>query len=132
MPNGLRLSSCLFDWRAVALAAAMFIAGACGGGALDPTVDTESPSDAPVGTASDSTPAGSPDTPAPDSLPATAPPAAPQTPPPSTQTGIPFGFFMGDYYQLGPTWTATLRGASVGAVVKYLEIARQRGARVFI
>jgi hypothetical protein len=39
---------------------------------------------------------------------------------------------MGDYYQLGPTWTATLRGASVGAVVKYLEIARERGARVFI
>lgn len=39
---------------------------------------------------------------------------------------------MGDYYQLGPTWTATLRGASVGAVVKYLQVARERGARVFI
>lgn len=132
MPNASRLSSCRFDCRALALAAVVFVAAACGAGGLDPIVDSEAPSDAPVGTASDSTPAGSPDTAAPDSLPATPPPGAPQTPPPSTQTGIPFGFFMGDYYQLGPTWTATLRGASVGAVVKYLQIARERGARVFI
>src|SRR4026208_985325 len=66
------------------------------------------------------------------STPPPPPPGPPQPPPPSTQPGIPFGFFMGDYYQLGPTWTATLRGASVGAVVKYLQIARERGARVFI
>ena len=131
MPNVFKLSS-LFVLRALALAAFVFGAGACSAGGLDPIAETEIPSDVPGGTESDSVPTGSPETAAPDSLPTAAPPVAPPAPAPSTRSGIPFGFFMGDYYQLGPTWTATLRGASVGAVVKYLEIARERGARVFI
>ena len=47
-------------------------------------------------------------------------------------SGIPFGFFRGDYYDLGTLWTSTKRGASPNAIKKYLEIARQRHARVFI
>ena len=131
MPNVFQLSSCLTRLRVIALAALVVGVGACSAGTLDPMADTETPSDAPVGAASDTLPAGSPETASPDSPPA-APPVAPQPPAPSAQPGIPFGLFMGDFYELGPTWTATLRGASVGAVVKYLQIARERGARVFI
>jgi hypothetical protein len=138
MPNLFKLSGRLTDLRAIVLAAFVIGAAACGAGPLDPVTDPEGPAVAPPGSASDSLPAGSPDsmpvgapdTTPPDSVPSAAPPAP--LPAPSTQQGIPFGFFMGDYYQLGPTLTATLRGASVGAVVKYLQVARERGARVFI
>src|SRR4026209_2095910 len=84
MPNGLRLSGCLFAWRAVALAAVVLVAGGCGAGGLDPIVDTETPSDAPLGTPTDSTPAGSPPTPRPHTPPPTTPPrrSAPSAPPP--------------------------------------------------
>lgn len=132
MHNVFQLSSVLPGLRAIFLAAFIVSAAACGAGPLDPVADPEAPAaGSPPGIASDSD--------APDSVPSDTPtttPAdstAPVGPPvPSAQKGIPFGFFMGDYYQLGPTWTATLRGASVGAVVKYLQIARERGSRVFI
>ena len=138
MRNVFELSSVLPGLRAIFLAAFIVSAAACGAGPLDPVADPEAPATgSPPGIASDS---GSPDsvpvgtpttTPADSAVPAT--PVGPTPiPAPSTQRGIPFGFFMGDFYELGPTWTATLRGASVGAVVKYLQIARERGARVFI
>jgi len=131
MPNGLKLSGRLTDLRAIVLAAFVISAAACGGGALDPAADSEVPAGSPPGVAPDSVPADSPATTPPAAPPGT-PAGGPPVPAPSAQQGIPFGFFSGDYYQLGPTWTATLRGASVGAVVKYLQIARERGARVFI
>ncbi len=46
--------------------------------------------------------------------------------------GIPFGLYSGEYGDLGNTWTATKRAASVSSIKRYLEIARQRHARVFI
>ena len=133
MPNVLKLSGRLTDLRAIVLAA--FVVTACGAGALDPVADADAPGGSPSGAAPDSVPTGSPDSVPADSAvttPPAVPPAGPAAPAPSTQQGIPFGFFMGDYYQLGPTWTATLRGASVGAVVKYLQVARERGGQVFI
>lgn len=138
MHNVLQLSSVLPGLRSIYLAAFIVSAAACGASPLDPVADPEAPTaGSPPGISSDS---GSPDS-VPVGTPTTTPAdsAAPATPlgptgapVPSAQQGIPFGFFMGDYYQLGPTWTATLRGASVGAVVKYLQIARERGSRVFI
>jgi hypothetical protein len=135
MHNVFQLGSVLPGLRAIFLAAFIVGTAACGAGPLDPVADPEAPAaGSPPGISSDS---GSP-----DSVPADSPPVTPAdstapvgpaaAPVPSAQQGIPFGFFMGDYYQLGSTWTATLRGASVGAVVKYLQIARERGSRVFI
>ena len=135
MPNVLKLSGRVTDLRSIVLAAFVVATAACGAGALDPVADTGAPAGSPSGIAPDSIPTGSPDSVPADSAATTPPPATPTTPPvpaPSTQQGIPFGFFMGDYYQLGPIWTATLRGASVGAVEKYLQVARERGAHVFI
>ena len=128
MRNVFLLSSFLPGLRAVFLAAFIVGAAGCGAGPLDPVADPEAPA------------AGSPPGLAPDPVPTTpADSAAPPTPlgpapapAPSPLQGILFGFFMGDYFQLGPTWNATLRGASVGSVVKYLQIAKERGAHVLI
>jgi hypothetical protein len=136
MRNLLQLSSVLPGLRALFLAGFIVSAAACGAGPLDPVTDPEAPAaGSPPGISDsgspDSVPVSSPPTAPADSTPATPLGPAP-APVPSAQQGILFGFFMGDYFQLGPTWNATLRGASVGSVVKYLQIARERGAHLLI
>jgi hypothetical protein len=50
----------------------------------------------------------------------------------AARRGTPFGFWRLEYAQLGLDWTSLHRGSSPKSIRRDLEIARKRGARVFV
>jgi len=102
----LTLASCLTRLRLPATALLVALTGACEAERLNTVTDPES---------------------AANPLPATVPTFAS-----ISHSGVPFGFWRLEYDQLGSDWTALQANASTTSIIRNLETARSRRARVFI
>jgi len=105
----LTLARCLARLRAPALVLSTALSGACETDRLSPSAESESAQ--PTGALTTANPSF-----------ATS----------ISYSGIPFGFWRLEYYQLGSDWSSLQANASPTSIRSKLDMARSRGAHVYI